>query len=137
MIQVSKASHHSRSNSSNRSIPAMMIISLVSVLLTLALASFVRAQEKKAEAGKPPDAAAAAALAEVRRAIDKGNAQWIEAWEKGDPAMVAAIFTEDGSLLARDGKVIKGRQQILERQRAAMHYVGREVKVAATTVLYG
>ncbi|HEV2801477.1 MAG TPA: nuclear transport factor 2 family protein [Pyrinomonadaceae bacterium] len=73
-------------------------------------------------------------LAEARRAIDKGNAQWIEGWEKGDPALVAALFTEDGSILSANGKVTKGRQQILERQRAGMQYVGRGVKVSVTTL---
>jgi len=39
-------------------------------------------------------------LADGRRAIDKGNGQWIEGWGKGDPAMVAAAFAEDGVWLA-------------------------------------
>lgn len=54
-------------------------------------------------------------LTEAKRAIDKGNAEWIEAWEKGNPEMVAAIFTDDAVMLSQGGKVFKGRQQILER----------------------
>jgi hypothetical protein len=54
-------------------------------------------------------------LVEAKRAIDKGNAQWIEAWEKGDPELVAALFTDDAVMLSQGGKVFKGRQQILER----------------------
>src|SRR5262245_38116806 len=73
-------------------------------------------------------------LAEARRAIDKGNAQWVAGWEKGDPARVAAIFTEDGVLLARNGRVTKGRQQIQERQKAAMQSAGKGVRVTVTTV---
>lgn len=72
-------------------------------------------------------------LAEAKRAIDKGNVQWIEAWEKGKPEMIADIFTEDGKMLSASGKVIKGRQQILERQKAAMQSVGKGVKVTVTT----
>ncbi len=73
-------------------------------------------------------------LADVRRAIDKGNAQWSEGWAKGDAAMVAAIFAEDGVQLAGSGKIIKGRQQILERQKAAMQGADPGVKVTVTTV---
>jgi uncharacterized protein (TIGR02246 family) len=72
-------------------------------------------------------------LAEVRRAIDKGNAQWSEGWLKGDAAMVASIFTEDGVQLAGNGKVIKGQQQIRERQQAAMKGADPGVKVTVTT----
>lgn len=74
------------------------------------------------------------ALAEARRAIEKGNAQWAEGWLKRDPAMVSAIFTEDGVQLAQSGRVIKGHQQIMERQKAAMAGVDPGVKVTVTTV---
>jgi uncharacterized protein (TIGR02246 family) len=73
-------------------------------------------------------------FAEAKRAIDKGNAQWIEAWEKGNPEMVAAIFTDDAVMLSQGGRVFKGRQQILERQKAAMQSVTRPVKVSVITV---
>ena len=46
---------------------------------------------------------AANALADVKSAIDRGN----EGWAKGDAAMVAAIFTEDGVQLAASGKFIE------------------------------
>jgi uncharacterized protein (TIGR02246 family) len=78
--------------------------------------------------------AASEIFAEAKRAIDKGNAEWIEAWEKGNPEMLAAIFTDDGVMLSQDGKVFKGRQQILERQKAAMQSVTRPIKVSVITV---
>jgi uncharacterized protein (TIGR02246 family) len=73
------------------------------------------------------------ALADVRRAIDKGNAQWSEGWAKGEPAMVAAIFADDGVQLAGNGKIFKGPQQISEHQKAAMQSVDPDVKVTVTT----
>jgi len=79
-------------------------------------------------------AASKEALAEARRAIEKGNAQWVEAWAKGDPSMIASLFADDGVLLARNGKLIKGRQSILERQKTAMAGVDPGVKVTVTTV---
>src|SRR5436309_13344546 len=72
--------------------------------------------------------AASERYAEAKRGIDKGNEQWIEAWEKGNPEMVAAIFTDDGVMLSQAGKVFKGRQEILERQKAAMQGVTRPIK---------
>src|ERR1700732_2073264 len=72
-------------------------------------------------------------LADVRRAIDKGNAQWSEGWAKGDAAMVAAIFAADGVQLAGSGKILKGPQQIGERQKVAMQGADPGVKVTITT----
>ena len=72
-------------------------------------------------------------LADVRRAIDKGNEQWSEGWAKGDAAMVAAIFADDGVQLTGSGKIFKGPQQIMERQ-AAMQGADPGVKVTVTTV---
>ena len=48
--------------------------------------------------------------------------------------MVATIFTDDGVMLSQGGKVFKGRQQILERQKAAMQSVTRPIKVSVITV---
>src|SRR6266571_2773339 len=73
-------------------------------------------------------------LADVRRAIDKGNAQWSEGWAKGDAAMVAAIFDDDGVQLMGSSKILKGPQQIMERQKAAMQGADPGVKVTVTTV---
>ena len=71
---------------------------------------------------------------EAKRAIDKGNAQWIEAWEKGDAEMLTAIFADDGVILSRNGRIIKGHQQILEREKEAMQSVMRPIKVSVITV---
>ena len=103
-----------------------ILVSLIAILMFVSLnESPVSGQDSST---RTPDL-----QLEARRAIDKGNAQWIEAWEKGDPSMVAALFTEDGSILSSNGKVIKGRKQILEKQKAGMDYVGRGVRVTVTT----
>ena len=102
---------------------------IVGLAVTVAALSIAFAQTQ----GRAADPSGAEALAAVRRAIDKGNAQWSEGWAKGDPAMVAAIFAEDGVQLSSSGKVIKGRQQILERQKAAMQGADPGVKVTVTT----
>jgi ketosteroid isomerase-like protein len=89
---------------------------VIGMAIALMAVSMVSAQAKDQAAPSASDKA----LAEVRQAIDKGNAQWIEGWAKGDAAMVAAIFADDGVQLAGSGKIFKGPQQIRERQKAAM-----------------
>src|SRR3954469_22520738 len=104
---------------------------LAGMILALAAATCVFAQAQKQTAAV--STASADALAEVRSAIDKGNAQWAEGWSKGDAALVASIFAEDGVQLSGSGQLIKGRQQILERQKAAMAGADPGVKVTVTT----
>ena len=84
--------------------------------VALVVASIVFAQTKNQTAVP----SASDSLADVRRALDKGNARWSEGWKKGDAAMVAAIFADNGVMLAGSGKIFKGPQQIMERQKAAM-----------------
>jgi len=74
------------------------------------------------------------ALAEARKAIDKGNAQWIEAWDKADASLIAALFAPDGILLRRNGKFSKGPEQILERMKPVLESAGKGVKATVTTV---
>ena len=73
-------------------------------------------------------------LAEAKSSIEKGNAQWSEGWFKRDPKMVSLIFAEDGVQLTLSGKVVKGRQQIMERLKTAMDGADPGVKVTVTTV---
>jgi len=77
---------------------------------------------------------AAPEISEARKAIDKGNAQWIEAWDKADASLIAALFAEDGVLLGRNGKFSKGPQQILEHMKPVLEGAGKGVKATVTTV---
>jgi uncharacterized protein (TIGR02246 family) len=98
------------------------------------LATSIAFAQPTPQAAAPAAPAGAETLADVRRAIDKGNAQWSEGWLKGDAAMVAAIFADDGVQLSGSGKIFKGREQIRERQQAAMKGNDPGVKVTVTTV---
>lgn len=73
-------------------------------------------------------------LADARKVIDKGNAQWVDAWDKADASLIANLFAPDGILLGRNGKLFKGPQQILERQKTVMEATGKGVKATVTTV---
>lgn len=72
-------------------------------------------------------------LVNLRRQIDAGNAVWVEAFAKGDAAMILDTFTPDGKELAAGGKVYKGRKQILELMRDLMKKRGGRAKLTVTT----
>jgi uncharacterized protein (TIGR02246 family) len=78
--------------------------------------------------------AAAAALTEARKAIDKGNAQWVDAWDKADASLIAGLFAPEGILLGRNGRSFKGPDQIFQRQKTIMEGAGKGVKATVTTV---
>lgn len=99
----------------------------VSLLLLVTCFSVLADQENK-------NATPSAALTEARQAIDKGNAQWIEAWDKADASMIAALFAPDGVLLGRNGKFFKGPKEVFERQKKVMESAGKGVKSTVTTV---
>jgi len=49
---------------------------------------------------------------QVRKAIEKGNAKFGDAVRKGDGAAIAALYTEDATLLPPDSDMIKGKPGI-------------------------
>src|SRR5438477_514548 len=103
-------------------------------LLIIVAVTTSSAAARAEQESKGPSPAPSTALTESRRAIDKGNAQWIEAWDKADASLLARLFAEDGILLGRNGKIFKGPQQIFERQKSVMEGAGKGVKVTVTTV---
>jgi len=51
-------------------------------------------------------------IAQVRAAIEAGNIKFGEAVRKGDAAAIAALYSEDATILPPDSAMIKGRQAI-------------------------
>ena len=100
------------------------------ILLMIATSlSALAAQETQTQTPTP-----SGELTEARKAIDKGNAQWIEAWDKADASLIAGLFATDGVLLGKNGKSFKGPNQILERMKTVMGAAGKGVKATVTTV---
>jgi uncharacterized protein (TIGR02246 family) len=99
------------------------------ILLIATSLSALATQETNTESPTP-----SGALTEARKAIDKGNAQWIEAWDKVDASLIAGLFAEDGVLLGSNGKSFKGPRQIFERMKTVMEAAGKGVKATVTTV---
>jgi uncharacterized protein (TIGR02246 family) len=55
---------------------------------------------------------AAPALAQDRATIEKLNDAWSAAFDKGDAAAVAALYTEDAYVLPPGAEIVKGRAAI-------------------------
>jgi uncharacterized protein (TIGR02246 family) len=51
-------------------------------------------------------------MTQVRKAIEEGNAKFGKAVRKGDGAAIAALYTEDATLLPPDSDMVKGRAGI-------------------------
>lgn len=51
-------------------------------------------------------------LAEVKTAVSEGNAAYIRANEKGDAAMFAKLFTDDGMIVHPNVEPIRGKEHI-------------------------
>ena len=105
------------------------------VIITAFVSVFsVFGQNNSLNKSKTVSAMKADALAEVKKAIDEGNAKWIAAWDESDPTKTTALFADDGKFLQSSGKIIKGKQQLLEWQTAFMKAMGKGAKVGITTL---
>jgi uncharacterized protein (TIGR02246 family) len=51
-------------------------------------------------------------VAAVRKAIEEGNAKWTEAYNRGDAAAVAALYTDEATVMPPNSEMVKGRQGI-------------------------
>ncbi len=111
----------------------LLLAAFFSLLLPLSIIP-TRAQNKPVEKNQSAGSSTSAAeLAQVRRAIDEGNAKWIEAWAKSDADMIVNTFAEDAIELRPDGTVVKSHQQILEHVRESMQRLGPGVQLTVTT----
>jgi len=72
--------------------------------------------------------------ADTRKAIEKGNAQWVDAWDKADALSIASLFAKDGVLLSQNGKSFKGQEQILDHLKPVMEGAGKGVKATIGVV---
>ena len=74
--------------------------------------------------------------AEVRKAIDAGNARYISAFKNGDAAGVAAVYDEDGARLSPKGVVLRGRKAIRDDLDKFIKQVGPVTVTIETSDLW-
>ena len=72
----------------------------------------------------PAPAAPTASLADVRKWIEKGNAEWVDGFRRADAAPIASSFAEDAVNVAADGTYDRGREAILSRMTAYLKTTG-------------
>ena len=77
---------------------------------------------------------AAPALAQDKATIEKLNDAWTAAFNKGDAAAVAAMYTEDAYVLPPGADMVKGRSAIEAFWRQAAQQLG-EAKLTTIDVL--
>ena len=111
-----------------------MLMTACLFLIGVAFMKTPLAQTKRAGAKREAGASSQAArLAEVRAAIEEGNAAAMRAWTKGDAALFVSSFADDGVELRPDGSVVKGRAKILELVKASMQRLGPGVTLTVRT----
>lgn len=59
-----------------------------------------------------------AGMSNARGAVEEGNAKFSEAFERGDSAALAALYTQDAIVFPPGGEMVKGRQAIGEFWKA-------------------
>ena len=77
---------------------------------------------------------AAPAVAQDKAAIEKLNDAWTAAFNKGDAAAVAAMYTEDAYVLPPGAEMVKGRTGIEAFWRQAAQQMG-DAKLTTLDVL--
>jgi len=75
--------------------------------------------------------AAAPALAQSKATMQQLNDRWADAFNKGDAAAVAAMYTADAYVLPAGAEMIKGRPAIEAMWRQNMQQIGN---VKCTTI---
>jgi uncharacterized protein (TIGR02246 family) len=70
---------------------------------------------------------------EVRKAIDSGNARYIEAFAKRDAAALAALYDDDGVRFGQKGAYARGRAGITEDVAKFIKAVAGPIKVTIET----
>ena len=76
---------------------------------------------------------AAPALAQSKAAIQQLNDQWAAAFNKGDAAAVAAMYTADAYVLPAGAPMVKGRADIQKFWGGAMQQLG-DIKITTLDV---
>ena len=68
-------------------------------------------------------------VVEGRAEVDEANRRFMEAFERGDAASVAALYAEDAVVLPPDAPMISGRSEIEEFWRGLMSAGARSVEL--------
>jgi uncharacterized protein (TIGR02246 family) len=74
------------------------------------------------------------AAEDVRQAVEAGNAKWQEAFNQGDAATVAALYTDDATLMPPNSEMIEGRQGIQDFWQGAIQSGLKDASLTTVSV---
>jgi ketosteroid isomerase-like protein len=72
---------------------------------------------------------------EARQAIEKINAEFSEAYNRGDAAAVSAAYVEDGAVLAPDEPTVRGKRAIEGTFQEAIKGIGGRASIETVEVV--
>ncbi|MFQ6094023.1 MAG: YybH family protein [bacterium] len=73
-------------------------------------------------------------VAQVRKSIEEANAKWVEAFNQGDAAAAAALYTNDATTLPPNSEMIQGRQGIQEFLNGAIEMGAKDITLTTVDV---
>jgi len=73
-------------------------------------------------------------VAALRTAIEAGSAKWMEAFNRGDAAGTAALYTDDAAVLAPNSEMIQGRPGIQDLWSGAIQMGLKDVSLTTVDV---
>ena len=109
----------------------------IAPLLTLVAASSTMLWSCQSAGDGGAEMEMAMGMDEVRMGIDQMNAKFVEAFNSGDAADLAALFADDATRLPPDGTILKGRAAIEARRAEDMAEMpGGELSVTTLDVQF-
>jgi uncharacterized protein (TIGR02246 family) len=100
-----------------------LLVGAAAILLALGVPA-AHASSQSAQAAAP---APVSIIASAARTIDRANADWLPAMERGDAEAVAADYAEDGVFITSKGTAVRGRAAIAALYRTGFATKGRVV----------
>jgi uncharacterized protein (TIGR02246 family) len=73
-------------------------------------------------------------VAAVRKVIEETNAKFTEAFNRGDAAGVAALYTDDATVMPPNDEMVKGRQGIQDLLNGFMQMGGKDLTLTTVDV---
>jgi uncharacterized protein (TIGR02246 family) len=102
-------------------------------LALLAVLLFAFAGIAHAQAPTPSSVQPSTPDPEIRKAIDAGNAKYVDAFAKSDAGALAGLYDESGARFSPKGVVVRGRPAIAESVAGFMKSVTGPIKVSIET----
>lgn len=72
---------------------------------------------------------------EAREAVDGINAEFTEAYNRGDAVAVSAFYVEESALMAPDQPTVRGKRAIEDSFKEAINELGGKIRIAPVEIV--